>query len=141
MGNTIGYLRKGNKSDNSHSHGTSTRVAKVVSKQWEKHEYQSISDADDFRKERQVTSIAHTEKGNPKDTRRGETTVSGEQDDFSSPLDFGPSLTEEVFGELNSAVVYNQEKSDHSVSHSESILTKQSTGKSESQRDLRGFVG
>ena len=45
-----------------------------------------------------------------KETKRGEALTPGEHDAFSSPLDFGPSLTEEVFSELNSSVVSNQEK-------------------------------
>ena len=139
MGNTIGYLRKGSKSDNAYNNGTSTRVAKAVSKQLEKHEYQSISDADDF--EVECTDKVDLEKGSCKEFKRGETSTPGEHDAFSSPLDFGPSLTEEVFSELNSSVVSNQEKAEQRPLHSENPLAKQSTGKSESQRDLRGLVG
>jgi hypothetical protein len=135
MGHTIGYLRKGSKSDGSHNNGTSTRVVKAVSKQLEKHEYQSISDADEV--DQNIEKNVEPEKQKPKDPLNGEPLTPGEHDEFSSPLDFGPSLTEEVFSELNSSVVSNQEKTDQHASK----LTKQSTGKSESQRDLRGIVG
>ena len=135
MGHTIGYLRKGSKSDGAHNNGTSTRVVKAVSKQLEKHEYQSISDADEV--DQNIEKNVEPEKQKPKDPLNGEPLTPGEHDEFSSPLDFGPSLTEEVFSELNSSVVSNQEKTDQHASK----LTKQSTGKSESQRDLRGIVG
>ena len=128
MGNTIGYLRKGSKSEGNSSQGSSTRVAKAVSKQLEKHEYQSISEVDDFELEPPIA----------REHKRGEASTPKDHDEFSSPLDFGPSLTEEVFSELNSSVISHEEKTEH---RTESHLTKQSSGKSESHRDLRGIVG
>ena len=138
MGNTIGYLRKGSKSDGASNQGTSTRVVKAVSKQLEKHEYQSISDADDLDGDKRKNEV---DSSNAKESKRGESLTPGEHDAFSSPLDFGPSLTEEVFSELNSSVVDNEEKTDNRPLPSENHLIKQSTGKSESHRDLRGIVG
>lgn len=138
MGNTIGYLRKGSKSDGASNQGTSTRVVKAVSKQLEKHEYQSISDADDLDPDNRKKEV---ESSNGKESKRGEALTPGEHDAFSSPLDFGPSLTEEVFSELNSSVVANQEKTENRPLPSDNHLIKQSTGKSESHRDLRGIVG
>ena len=138
MGNTIGYLRKGSKSEACYSHDSSTRVAKAVSKQLEKHEYQSISEVDDFEAGSCKTELEH---GNIKESKRGDALTPGESDAFSSPLDFGPSLTEEVFSELNSSVVSNQENLEHGNLNKDNQLTKQSTGKSESHRDLRGIVG
>ena len=108
MGNTIGYLRKGNKSDGSSGQGTSVRVAKAVTKQLEKHEYQSISEVDDFDTEQ---GKFESNRINVREQKHGEVSTPREHDAFSSPLDFGPSLTEEVFSELNSSVVSNEEKS------------------------------
>ena len=135
MGNTIGYLRKGSKSEGNSSQAASTRVAKAVSKQLEKHEYQSISEVDDFDTEH---GKVDPEPSNTREHKRGEATTPREHDAFSSPLDFGPSLTEEVFSELNSSVVSNEENTEH---RAENHLTKQASGKSESHRDLRGIVG
>ena len=135
MGNTIGYLRKGNKSDGSSGQGTSVRVAKAVTKQLEKHEYQSISEVDDFDTEQ---GKFESNRINVREQKHGEVSTPREHDAFSSPLDFGPSLTEEVFSELNSSVVSNEEKAEH---RPDCQLTKQSSGKSESHRDLRGIVG
>ena len=101
----------------------------------EKHEYQSISEVDDFDTE---YGKVDPEPSNTREHKRGEATTPREHDAFSSPLDFGPSLTEEVFSELNSSVVSNEENTEH---RAENHLTKQASGKSESHRDLRGIVG
>ena len=85
MGNTIGYLRKGSKSDSASNQGTSTRVVKAVSKQLDKHEYQSIGDVDDIDSDIKKTEA---QPSTGKESKRGEALTPGEHDAFSSPLDF-----------------------------------------------------
>ena len=127
VGNTIGNLLRESKSDNAYNRDMSTRVVKAVSsKQWEKHQYQSISDANEASNRyiltnpnlsQKTTKNQNAEKLLPLKTM------------ISSSLNFGPSLTEVGFSELNSSVVSNKGMSEQQPLYTENVSKKQSAVK------------